>query len=1151
MTDSSSAASPAQGGKGTAPFILGVLALVVVVLACAGAIWWTARLAGRVDDQQTVVVGQDQFVPGTSAGLRVVVREGTSGRTVPDASVEVSVQAPRLQAQVLYSGRTDTLGTVNLTFSVPADMPAGTELIVETRSKAGTDRLVRPIRSISLPARLLLTTDKPVYQPGQVIHMRALALAAWDLEPMRYAEVHWLVEDAKGNKVFRETATTSDYGIAAADFALASEVNQGAYKISATLGETQSEKTVTVKWYVLPKVRVELTTEQSFYLPGEVIQGHIQADYFFGKPVAGGQVQITGATYDVERRQYAEVRGTTDANGGFDFQLEVPGYLVGSAKESASYTLEVSVVDQADHTEQTTQELTVARQAILIDGVPESGQLRPGIDNIVYILTSYPDGSPAETTVQVSFAGRQQTLQAGEEGVAELRIRPSTGQKRIDVSARDASGRTGSKSLDLEASAEADQVLLRPDRPVYRVGESMHLEAFAAGRTRTIYLDVVKERQTLHMQAADIQDGKATFDVEVTQDLVGTLELNAYHVQSDGSLVRDTRIVVVNMPEDIDVSMSADKETYRPGEVANLVFTLSRQGSPVAGALGLSIVDESVFSVEEQDPGFARLVFLLEADLLEPRYQIKNSLQPILAGQRRGPAPHPQQLASAQSALAQPPEQDFAWLVNSFAQKAMEAVKRQATAYRQTGGWLLWALAGLPLLLVAVVSVTLRRRGVLDKISDHFWESMIKMFFLSLVLVPLGAVLLVMLYTALHIGAALLFVVAWLACLMLLALDALRRRDEPVQFVVLLLLTWVTICMLMVYVTTRGGRPDSGQVILMGLCGLAGLAGLYLLGLGLREQGAPDGAQAAHWVAALTVPTLALLVVAIPAFARSPLGSLVDPRTACGPLGWLTGCSPSATPTPSGRPAPTRAPAVQPTPAPPKPGESVAPASAVEAPRLRQYFPETLYWNPEAISDESGRLVLEVPLADSITTWRLSAQASTARGELGGLTTGLRVFQDFFVDLDLPVALTENDEVAVPVSVFNYLTASQRVRLELKQESWFDLLDASSKTLDIGPNEVTSVYFRIRAREFGLQRLTVTAWGERMSDAIAREIRVVPDGKQILKTASGWLRDGTTGVARIPQNAIPGTAKLTVKTYPGLLSQVVEGLDALLRLPFG
>ena len=53
-----------------------------------------------------------------------------------------------------------------------------------------------------------------------------------------------------------------------------------------------------------------------------------------------------------------------------------------------------------------------------------------------------------------------------------------------------------------------------------------------------------------------------------------------------------------------------------------------------------------------------------------------------------------------------------------------------------------------------------------------------------------------------------------------------------------------------------------------------------------------------------------------------------------------------------------------------------------------------------------GNLLLEVPLADSITTWRLTALASSQDGRLGSLTAPLRVFQDFFIDLDLPVALT-------------------------------------------------------------------------------------------------------------------------------------------------
>ncbi|NIP86018.1 MAG: hypothetical protein GTO03_10825, partial [Planctomycetales bacterium] len=73
-------------------------------------------------------------------------------------------------------------------------------------------------------------------------------------------------------------------------------------------------------------------------------------------------------------------------------------------------------------------------------------------------------------------------------------------------------------------------------------------------------------------------------------------------------------------------------------------------------------------------------------------------------------------------------------------------------------------------------------------------------------------------------------------------------------------------------------------------------------------------------------------------------------------------------------------------------GDTTAPG---DPPRLRQFFPETLYWNPEVVTDESGFAQVEVPMADSITTWRLTALASSQDGRLGFTTRGLRVFQDF------------------------------------------------------------------------------------------------------------------------------------------------------------
>ena len=109
--------------------------------------------------------------------------------------------------------------------------------------------------------------------------------------------------------------------------------------------------------------------------------------------------------------------------------------------------------------------------------------------------------------------------------------------------------------------------------------------------------------------------------------------------------------------------------------------------------------------------------------------------------------------------------------------------------------------------------------------------------------------------------------------------------------------------------------------------------------------------------------------------------------------------------------------------------------------KVREYFPETMLWQPALITDDKGVAQLGVNFADSITTWRLSASANSTGGSLGGVNVPLKVFQDFFVDIDLPVNLTQNDEVAFPVAVYNYLKTPQTVKIELQNEPWFELLD--------------------------------------------------------------------------------------------------------------
>ena len=235
----------------------------------------------------------------------------------------------------------------------------------------------------------------------------------------------------------------------------------------------------------------------------------------------------------------------------------------------------------------------------------------------------------------------------------------------------------------------------------------------------------------------------------------------------------------------------------------------------------------------------------------------------------------------------------------------------------------------------------------------------------------------------------------------------------------------------------------------------------------------------------------------------------------------------------------------------PPPGIASDPTRSL-SPRIRQWFPETLLWRPELITDDRGEASLTVGLADSITTWRLSASAVAADGRLGGLQSSIRVFQPFFVDVNLPVALTRGDEISLPVVVYNYLDRPQSVDLTLdKAGNWFELLDVPNKRIDLAPGDVKAVSYRLRVSKVGQHQIQITARGNGVADAVRRDIEVLPDGRRIERVINGSLGRPAQFDLSLPADAIEGSARLIVKIHPSTFSQVVEGLDGIFQIPYG
>jgi uncharacterized protein YfaS (alpha-2-macroglobulin family) len=232
-----------------------------------------------------------------------------------------------------------------------------------------------------------------------------------------------------------------------------------------------------------------------------------------------------------------------------------------------------------------------------------------------------------------------------------------------------------------------------------------------------------------------------------------------------------------------------------------------------------------------------------------------------------------------------------------------------------------------------------------------------------------------------------------------------------------------------------------------------------------------------------------------------------------------------------------------------------SPSGAAPAARVRSYFPEALYINPEIITDALGSASISIPLAGSITTWRMAMMASTARGALGSGTSSIKVFQDFFTDLDLPVKLTQGDRVSIPVAVYNYSPARGDVSLRLQAEDWFALSgDSPDKTVSVDSNRVGGSQFTIEAKRIGKFKLTLfakMAGGANRADIVVREIEIVPNGREQTEVFNGRLENSVEHAIEFPAASIPEASKIYVRLYPGPLSQVIEGIDSILRMPGG
>ncbi len=234
-----------------------------------------------------------------------------------------------------------------------------------------------------------------------------------------------------------------------------------------------------------------------------------------------------------------------------------------------------------------------------------------------------------------------------------------------------------------------------------------------------------------------------------------------------------------------------------------------------------------------------------------------------------------------------------------------------------------------------------------------------------------------------------------------------------------------------------------------------------------------------------------------------------------------------------------------------------APTGLAEVQRVRQFFPETWLWTTlDTEPDGSGSLPVVAP--DTITTWQLRAVGISKEKGLGVAEDQLRVFQPFFLKVDLPYSCIRGEEFPVRVALYNYLEEPQEIYVEIEGADWFELRDDATKVVTIPVGDIGGVSFDIRPNSLGTQQVKITARSTQAADAVIKDIIVEPEGVQrekvdnlVLSAPSSEARSSAVLSTALPRDIVEGSARAYLAVTASYMAQTIEGLDKLLVMPFG
>jgi A-macroglobulin TED domain/Alpha-2-macroglobulin family/Carboxypeptidase regulatory-like domain/MG2 domain/A-macroglobulin receptor binding domain/Macroglobulin domain MG3/Type II secretion system (T2SS), protein G len=608
------------------------------------------------------VVSPSKARGGSTLRARVRTDNPATGRPVRGVSVAGELRLDsdsggKKPGALKAEGTTDADGFAVLDFRLPAGVESDDDIDLRVTARRGA--LVEEAKasvSVEEQPRVLLTTDKSLYQPGQILHMRALVF-----DPMEHAlegeEVSFELDDEDQTTVFRKELKTSRFGVASADWQIPDNTRLGTYFLKLKMEGAKYDEdfdaatSVKISRYDLPNFAVTAKPDRPYYLAGQNAEVEVRGDYLFGQPVKLAHVRVVRQTerrwnyaeqkYETEEHDAAE--GETDEQGRFLARVD----LAAEHKELAGEDYRrFSDLDFAAYvTDPTTRRTEQRRFTLRLTKDPihlyvAEGRYRQakGLPLAFYVSTFYADGTPAECEVSVFEQGTTRVVSAPGQARQEVkepereivRVRTNRygvakvtgpavsqdearGNLSLRFVARDREGRAGHFSDDfwLADTSKGAVIRVETDKTLYRDGDDVAVELTATRPRMAVVVDASSGGRVISSKTVRLEGGRASLVIPYSPEFRDALVISATEADPRGNDDEDygvgARTVVYPRDRELKLDVRLSQKSYRPGDEAGAELSVREAGGrrPLS-ALGVVVFDKAVEERAHTDEEFSR-----------------------------------------------------------------------------------------------------------------------------------------------------------------------------------------------------------------------------------------------------------------------------------------------------------------------------------------------------------------------------------------------------------------------------------------------------------------------------------------------------------------------------------------------------------------